>query len=36
MDNNLFEEIANERSFVGNGADNMFTTDESVKTPLIV
>ncbi|MDO4530896.1 MAG: D-alanyl-D-alanine carboxypeptidase family protein [Bacillota bacterium] len=32
MENPTLEEIANERSFVGNGADNMFTTDESVKT----
>jgi len=32
MENPTLEEIANERSYVGNGADNMFTTDESVKT----
>lgn len=32
MENETLEEIANERSYVGNGADNMFTTDESVKT----
>ena len=32
MENPTLEEIANERSFVGNGADNMFDTDESVKT----
>ena len=32
MQNPTLEEIANERSFVGNGADNMFTTDASVKT----
>lgn len=32
MENKTLEEIANEKSFVGNGADNMFTTDESVKT----
>ncbi len=32
MENKTLEEIANEKNFVGNGADNMFTTDESVKT----
>ena len=32
MENPTLKEIANERSFVGNGADNMFTTDASVKT----
>ena len=32
MENKTLEEIANERSFSGNGADNMFDTDESVKT----
>ena len=32
MENKTLEAIANEKSFVGNGADNMFTTDESVKT----
>jgi len=32
MENPTLEEIANERSYVGNGADNMFTSDESVKT----
>ena len=32
MENPTLEEIANERSYVGNGADNMFDTDESVKT----
>ena len=32
MENPTLEEIANERSFAGNGADNMFTTDPSVKT----
>ena len=32
MENKTLEEIANEKGFAGNGADNMFTTDESVKT----
>ena len=32
MENKTLEEIANEKGFAGNGADNMFTTDTSVKT----
>lgn len=32
MENKTLEEIANEKGFSGNGADNMFTTDTSVKT----